>query len=76
MPKKNRPFIWNATTTIAFDNLKKEFTSAPISMHVDLSNTSIIEVDDSDFVLGNILSQAQMMGNYIQLHFIRVISKL
>ena len=57
LTQKSRPFTWNATTTRAFDNLKKAFTLAPILMDADQSKPFIIEADASDFALGSILSQ-------------------
>ena len=41
---------------MAFDSLKKTFTSTPIPAHVDLEKPFIIEADAS-FALGSILSQ-------------------
>ena len=42
---------------MAFESLKKAFTSAPILAHVDPEKPFIIEADASDFALGSILSQ-------------------
>ena len=50
------PFTWNISAIRAFENLKKEFTSAPILMHADLSKPFIIEVDAS--ALESILPQS------------------
>ena len=50
---------------MAFENLKKAFTSAPILAHVDPEKPFIIEADASDFALGSILSQ---QGNDEKLH--------
>ena len=50
---------------MAFESLKKAFTSAPILGHVDPEKPFIIEADASDFALGSILSQ---QGNDEKLH--------
>ena len=50
---------------MAFEILKKAFTSAPILAHVDPEKPFIIEADASDFALGSILSQR---GNDKKLH--------
>ena len=42
---------------MAFENLMKAFTSAPILGHVDPEKTFVIEANASDFALGSILSQ-------------------
>jgi hypothetical protein len=42
---------------MAFENLKKAFTSAPILAHIDLEKPFILEADASDFALGSTLSQ-------------------
>ena len=50
---------------MAFESLKKAFTSAPILAHVDPEKPFIIKADASDFALGSILSQ---QGNDEKLH--------
>ena len=42
---------------MAFEGLKKAFTSAPVLAHVDHEKAFIIEANASDFALGSILSQ-------------------
>ena len=42
---------------MAFEGLKKAFTSAPVLAHVDPQKPFIIEVEASHFALGSILSQ-------------------
>ena len=50
---------------MAFESLKKAFTSAPILGHVDPEKHFIIEANASDFALGSIISQ---QGNDEKLH--------
>ena len=42
---------------MAFESLKKAFTSHPILAHVDSEKPFVIEADASNFALGSILSQ-------------------
>jgi hypothetical protein len=65
LTRKGQPFIWSEETDMAFESLKKAFTSAPILAHVDPEKPFIIEADASDFALGSILSQ---QGNDEKLH--------
>ena len=57
LTRKGQSFVWSKESDMAFDSLKKTFTSTPIPAHVDLEKPFIIEVDVSDFALGSILSQ-------------------
>ena len=52
---------------MAFESLKKAFTSTPILAHVDTEKPFIIEADASDFALGSILSQ---QGDDEKLHLV------
>jgi hypothetical protein len=45
-----------------FEELKNQFTTAPILTHFDLTKTCIAETDASDFTLGAILSQKDEEG--------------
>ena len=56
LTRKGQSFVWSEEADMAFEALKKEFTSAPILAHVDPEKPFIIEVDTSDFALGSILS--------------------
>jgi len=53
--KKN--FQWNGQAQEAFDELKRQITSAPILAHFDHSKMSYLEADSSDYVQGGCLSQ-------------------
>ena len=57
LTKKGQPFVWSKEADMAFEGLKKAFTSAPVLAHVDPQKPFIIEADTSDFALGSILSQ-------------------
>ena len=65
LTRKGQLFVWSEEADMAFKNLKKAFTSAPILAHVDPEKPFIIEADASDFALGSILSQ---QGNDEKLH--------
>ena len=56
LTKKGQSFVWTNEADIAFLDLKKAFTSAPILAHVDPQKPFIIEVDAPKFALGSILS--------------------
>ena len=57
LTRKGQTFIWSKEMDMAFESLKKAFTSAPILGHVDPEKHFIIEANTSDFALGSILSQ-------------------
>jgi hypothetical protein len=42
---------------LAFDELKRRFTTAPILRHFDPKKVCMVETDASDFALGAVLSQ-------------------
>ena len=54
---KGGGFQWTPAATAAFEYLKKAFTTAPILIHYDPNQESIVETDASDYALGAILSQ-------------------
>jgi len=55
--RKNVIFYWGPEQQKAFDDLKKQFTSAPILRHADGNKPFIVETDASNFAVGAILSQ-------------------
>ena len=65
LTRKGQSFVWSEEAHMAFESLKKAFTSAPILTHVDPEKPFIIEANASDFALGSILSQ---QGNDEKLH--------
>jgi transposase InsO family protein len=48
---------WTVAMELAFDELKKMFTTAPILGHFNPRKECIVETDASDFALGAVLSQ-------------------
>jgi len=57
LTKKDREWSWNAEADVAFSELKRRFTTAPILAHFDPAKEVIIETDALDFAIGAILSQ-------------------
>ena len=57
LTKKGQSFVWTKEADMAFEGLKKSFTSALVLAHVDPQKPFIIEADTHDFALGSILSQ-------------------
>jgi transposase InsO family protein len=57
LTKKDIRWEWNAHAEIAFQQLKKRFTSAPILKHYDPKLPTVLETDASDFAIGAVLSQ-------------------
>ena len=62
LTRKDFPFCWTPTTHLAFETLKKAFTSAPVLLHPDLTKPFTIETDVSDFAIGAIFSQSDNDG--------------
>jgi hypothetical protein len=48
---------WTVAMELAFDELKRRFTTAPILRQFDLKKVCIVETNASDFALGAVLSQ-------------------
>jgi len=57
LTRKNTPFVWNEACVQAFDNLKKQVSSAPVLRHFDPKRQAILETDASNYVKDEILSQ-------------------
>ena len=55
--KKIMKFVWNMTCKYAFNNLKKQFTTASILAHFDSDLECVLETDLSDHAQKNMLSQ-------------------
>jgi hypothetical protein len=52
-----RKWEWTVAMELAFDELKRRFTTAPILGHFDPRKVCVVETDASDFALGVVLSQ-------------------
>jgi hypothetical protein len=48
---------WTIAMGLAFDELKRRFTTTPILRHFDPRKVCVVETDASDFALGAVLSQ-------------------
>lgn len=57
LTRKEIPFVWGETQIIAFETLKKAFTTAPILQHFNPEKEIIVETDASDYVSAGVLSQ-------------------
>ncbi len=57
LTRKNTPFVWNEACVQAFDNLKKQVSSASVLRHFDFKRQAILKTDASNYVKGEILSQ-------------------
>ncbi|RAL63904.1 hypothetical protein DID88_003092 [Monilinia fructigena] len=52
-----RNWTWTTEMAMAFEDLKKAFTNAPILIHFQPTEPAIVETDSSDYALGGVLSQ-------------------
>ena len=57
LTKKNVPFVWGKAQQLAFDELKKRLTQAPLLVLPDFSKTFEIECDASGIGIGGVLMQ-------------------
>lgn len=57
LTKKGTPFAWSSSCQLAFDQLKKAFTEAPVLKPFDWNREVIVETDASDYVSAGVLSQ-------------------
>ncbi len=57
LTRKNTSFVWNEVCVQAFDDLKKQVSSISILQHFDFKQQAILEIDASDYVKDEILSQ-------------------
>jgi hypothetical protein len=63
--QKDQPFSWGVKAELFFQSLKASFTTTPLLIHVDLSKPFVLEMNTSDFALGDVFSQP---GEYNLLH--------
>ncbi len=57
LTKKNTSFVWNEVCVQAFDDLKKQVNSISVLQHFNSKWQTILKVNVSDYVKGEILSQ-------------------
>ena len=57
LTRKNTSFVWNKVCVQAFDDLKKQVSSISVLRHFDSKRQTILEIDASDYVKDEILSQ-------------------
>ncbi len=57
LTRKNTSFVWNEICVQAFDNLKKQVSSASILCHFDLKWQAILKINASNYVKDEILFQ-------------------
>ncbi len=57
LTRKNTSFVWNKICVQAFDNLKKQVSSASVLRHFDLKRQTILKIDALNYVKDEILSQ-------------------
>ncbi len=57
LTRKNISFVWNKVCVQAFDDLKKQVSSISVLRHFDFKWQAILEIDASDYVKDEILSQ-------------------
>ncbi len=57
LTRKDTSFVWNEVCVQAFDDLKKQVSSISILRHFDSKRQTILEINASNYVKENILSQ-------------------
>ena len=57
LTRKDQRFHWDKDQQLAFEELKRRFTTAPILAHFDFDCDGIVETDASDYFSAGILSQ-------------------
>ena len=55
--RKNMSFVWNEVCVQAFNDLKKQVSSISVLRHFDSKQQTILEIDASDYVKDEIISQ-------------------
>jgi len=60
---KDQPYKWNEAQQLAFDELKRQLTSAPILLLPDPTKPFTVTTDASDIAIGAVLSQDQGRGD-------------
>ena len=62
LTRKDKEFQWTPIEEIAFQAIKKAFSSAPVLLHFDLDKQCTVETDASNYISGAILSQPDYEG--------------
>ncbi len=57
LTRKDTSFVWNEVCVQAFDDLKKQVSSISVLQHFDSKRQTILEINASDYVKDEILSQ-------------------
>jgi len=57
LTRKNTFFVWNKVCVQAFDDLKKQVSSISVLRHFNSKRQTILEINASDYVKDEILSQ-------------------
>ncbi len=57
LTRKNTSFVWNEVCVQAFNDLKKQVSSISVLRHFDSKQQTILEIDASDYVKDEIISQ-------------------
>ena len=57
LTRKNMSFVWNEVCVQAFNDLKKQVSSISVLQHFDFKWQTILEINASDYVKDEILSQ-------------------
>ena len=56
LTRKDKEFQWTPIEEMAFQAIKKAFSSAPVLLHFDPNKKCTVETDASDYVFGAVLS--------------------
>ena len=62
LTRKDKEFQWTLIEEIAFQAIKKAFSSAPVLLHFDPDKECTVETDASDYVCEAVLSQPDHEG--------------
>ena len=62
LTRKDKEFQWTPIEKMAFQAIKKAFSSAPVLLHFDPDKECTVETDASDYVSGAVLSQPHHEG--------------
>jgi hypothetical protein len=69
--KKDQPFFGGVEANNVFQSLKASFMTSPLFIHAYISKPFVLEMDVSNFAIGNVLSQ---LGKNNLFHLVRFCS--